>query len=58
MTVENIGARRLFSVLEKIMEDIAFNAPEEVEDVEVGVDMVEEKLKEMLNKVDLRKYLL
>lgn len=27
MTVENIGARRLYSVIEKVLEDIAFDAP-------------------------------
>lgn len=58
MTVENIGARRLLSVLEKVMEDIAFNAPEEIGDVVVTDEMVQVKLEEMLNTVDLKKYLL
>eukprot|EP00878_Enallax_costatus_P031624 GHUV01034589.1.p2 GENE.GHUV01034589.1~~GHUV01034589.1.p2 ORF type:complete len:328 (+),score=98.60 GHUV01034589.1:548-1531(+) len=36
--VENIGARRLHTVLERLVEDISFEAPDKV--AEVGVDIV------------------
>ena len=32
--VDNIGARRLYTIIERIVEDISFNAPEKVQSVQ------------------------
>merc|ERR1712072_1597209 len=57
-TVENIGARRLHTVLERIVEEVSFDAPDEVDGTKlvVDVEMVKERLGEMLIKSDLSKY--
>ncbi|CAE7891630.1 hslU [Symbiodinium sp. KB8] len=59
-TVENIGARRLHTVLERIMEDISFNAPDldKSQPVVVNAELVKEKLSGMLEKTDLKKFIL
>jgi ATP-dependent HslUV protease ATP-binding subunit HslU len=59
-TVENIGARRLHTVIERIMEDISFDAAEMEAGsvVEVGEDLVREKLGDMVKKTDLSKFIL
>ena len=57
--VENTGARRLHTVLEKLLEDISFSAPELTNKrVVVDANMVTEKVKPLLQTVDLRKHLL
>eukprot|EP00948_MAST-09A_sp_MAST-9A-sp1_P002994 g2994.t1 len=60
--VENIGARRLHTVIEKIMDDYSFEAPEMEPGttVNVTVDIVREKLgdMELLKKTDLKKFIL
>jgi len=59
-TVENIGARRLHTVMERIMEEISFQAAEmELEsEVVVTKDLVKERLSDILTKSDLSKYIL
>jgi len=59
-TVENIGARRLHTVLERIMEEISFEAAEmdNNEEVVVTKDLVKERLSDVLTKSDLHKYIL
>lgn len=58
-TIENTGARRLTTVMEKVLEDISFNASDyENQEVEVTVSQVMEKVKDMSKQTDLRKYLL
>jgi ATP-dependent HslUV protease ATP-binding subunit HslU len=57
--VENTGARRLHTVLEKLLEDISFSASELTDKrVVVDANMVTEKVKPLLQTVDLRKHLL
>lgn len=59
-TVENIGARRLHTVMERIMEEISFEAAE-LEDgskVFVNKDVVQERLKDVMTKTDLSKFIL
>lgn len=59
-SVENIGARRLHTVMEKIMEEISFEAAE-VEDgsrVVVNKDVVQERLKDVTMKTDLARFIL
>ena len=56
---ENIGARRLHTVLEKIIEDISFSAPDlKDKDVLIDSDYVNNKLKVIVKDRDLSKYIL
>lgn len=59
-TVENIGARRLQTVMERLVEDISFDASEMEDGTEVVVDvaLVKERLGDMLKKSDLSKFIL
>lgn len=59
-TVENIGARRLHTVMERIMEEISFKAAEmDTEDeVKVTKELVRERLQSVLTTSDLSKYIL
>lgn len=56
---ENIGARRLYTVMEKLLEDISFSAPDTRERaITITKDYVREKLGEFLEKEDLSRYIL
>jgi len=56
---ENIGARRLHTIMEKLLEDLSFEAPELSEDkVMIDVDYVHEKLSDVVEDKDLSKYIL
>lgn len=56
---ENIGARRLHTIIEKLMEEISFKAPDlESKDVIVHEDYVKEKLKPILKERNITKYIL
>jgi hypothetical protein len=59
-TVENIGARRLHTVLERIMEEISFQAAEMERGGEVRVTkkLVKDRLSDILTSSDLSKYIL
>jgi ATP-dependent HslUV protease ATP-binding subunit HslU len=56
---ENIGARRLHTVLERLMDDIAFEAPD-IEEKEIQIDgaYVRDKLGDIVQDVDLSRYIL
>jgi len=59
--IENIGARRLHTLLEKILEDVSFEASEMEKDAKVKVNKayVNKNLKDLLsNKTDLTKFIL
>jgi len=58
-TAEDIGARRLHTVLERILEDISFNA-NEYKDKEFAItkELVHEKLDEVVEDDDLSRYIL
>lgn len=56
---ENIGARRLHTVLEKLLEDISFEAPERKNGrLEIDKKYVKEKLSEIVKDEDLSRYIL
>ncbi|MCK8823560.1 ATP-dependent protease ATPase subunit HslU [Fuchsiella alkaliacetigena] len=56
---ENIGARRLHTILEKLLEDLSFAAPEmSVDYFEIDVEYVREKLDSIVKDKDLSKYIL
>ena len=56
---ENIGARRLHTVVEKVMEDISFAAPNIAEkSIRIDRDYVRDHLKDILVSQDLRRFIL
>ncbi len=58
-SVENIGARRLQTVMERILEDVSFDAPD-LEDTTVTVDkaFVSEHIGDIAQNADLSRYIL
>ncbi|MBO6826934.1 MAG: ATP-dependent protease ATPase subunit HslU [Sneathiella sp.] len=58
-TVENIGARRLHTILEKVLEEISFSATDSGgEEVTVDAAYVNEHLGELTGNTDLSKFIL
>ena len=59
-TNENIGARRLQTIMELLLEDISFNASEENPMVKVKIDkpFVLNSMKELIHTHDFKKYVL
>ncbi|WP_039944243.1 ATP-dependent protease ATPase subunit HslU [Thermicanus aegyptius] len=56
---ENIGARRLHTILEKLLEDLSFEAPEiHLEKVVITPEYVQEKLRNLVKNRDLSRYIL
>ncbi|MSS43905.1 ATP-dependent protease ATPase subunit HslU [Anaerosalibacter bizertensis] len=56
---ENIGARRLHTVIEKVLEDISFNAPDlEEKDVILNGEYIKTKLMNDIQQKDISKYIL
>ena len=56
---ENIGARRLHTVLERLLEDLSFRAPE-LTGQEIGIDAgyVHQRLDPIVKNEDLSRYIL
>jgi len=58
-TMENIGARRLHTIMEMLLEDISFNASGMTEKtVEIDRAYVDERLKDIVQDQDLSRYIL
>ncbi len=58
-SVENIGARRLYTVMERVFEELSFSAPDRSGDaVTVNAEFVEANLGELLKSADLSRYVL
>ena len=57
-TVENTGARRLITIVEKVLEDVSFNAPDVSKDSEITLEIVNNKTKGLMKNADLRKYVM
>ncbi|ROU03171.1 ATP-dependent protease ATPase subunit HslU [Histidinibacterium lentulum] len=58
-SVENIGARRLYTVMERVFEDLSFHAPDRGgEEVTVDAAFVEAHLGELTRSADLSRYVL
>ncbi len=56
---ENIGARRLHTILEKVMEDISFEAPDMgKKSLRIDRDYVQRQLQDILKDQDLRRFIL
>lgn len=59
LATENIGARRLHSLIEKIVEDISFEGPDSVQkSFVIDEEFIEEKLKSVAIKADYSRYML
>lgn len=57
--VENIGARRLHTIMEKLLEEISFEASERKgEKIELDADYVSEKVTKLAQNTDLSKFIL
>ncbi|EFJ30396.1 hypothetical protein SELMODRAFT_440320 [Selaginella moellendorffii] len=58
-SLDNIGARRLHTVIEKVVEDISFNAPERAgQAYHIDKQKVRDAVGELLKKTDLSKFVL
>tara|TARA_R110002110_G_scaffold258495_5_gene474305 strand:- start:2551 stop:3852 length:1302 start_codon:yes stop_codon:yes gene_type:complete len=58
-SIENIGARRLYTVMERVFEELSFTAPDRAgEAIEVNADFVEKNLGELTRSADLSRYVL
>lgn len=58
-STENIGARRLHTLLERLLEDISFQAPDLTEKtLTINASYVDEHLKELSENEDLSRYIL
>lgn len=56
---ENIGARRLHTILEKILEDISYEAPDvDEKEIAINKEFVYSKLDDVVQNVDLSHYIL
>ena len=58
-SVEDIGARRLHTIMERLFDDLSFNAPSmEERDIKIDADYVSNQLAEVVKDQDLSKYIL
>ncbi len=56
---ENIGARRLYTVMEALLDEISFDAPEmKKKEVMINAQYVREKLEDIIEDEDLSRYIL
>lgn len=56
---DNIGARRLATILEKLLEDVLFEGPDmEMGEITITESYVEDKLKDVIMNKDLTKFIL
>ncbi|HTV73165.1 MAG TPA: ATP-dependent protease ATPase subunit HslU [Candidatus Acidoferrales bacterium] len=55
---ENIGARRLHTVLERLLEDVSYDAPEDAGSVRVDASYVRDKLEAIAGNTDLSSFIL
>lgn len=56
---QNIGARRLHTIMEKLLEDISFNAPlENKKEIKIDAKYVRDKLDELIKDEDMSRYIL
>ena len=58
-SVENIGARRLHTIIEKVLDDISFNATDRAgETIKVDQKYVKDNLGNLVKDTDLSKFIL
>ena len=58
-TTENNGARRLYTVMERLLEDLSFDASKKHgQSISVDINYVNERLKDLSESEDLARYVL
>lgn len=58
-TTQNIGARRLHTIMERLLEELSFEAPDmKMGHVEINAGYVRERLDEIVHDEDQSKYIL
>ena len=58
-TTDNIGARRLFTVMEKLLEELSFSADElSGQTITITSSYVDERLEEIMKNEDLSRFIL
>jgi ATP-dependent HslUV protease ATP-binding subunit HslU len=57
-TTESIGARRLHTIMTKLLEDLLFSAPATAKKVRITQAYVDEKLGDIVRNVDVSRYIL
>ena len=58
-SVENIGARRLQTVMERVLDDISFNAPDSSEtEITIDADYVKKNVGDLARNTDLSRFIL
>jgi len=56
---ENIGARRLYTVMETLLDEISFGASEmKKKNITINAEYVKEKLQDIIEDEDLSRYIL
>ncbi len=56
---ENIGARRLFTIMERLLEEISFDAPTLAEKkIRIDAQAVKDRLKDIVKDEDLSRFIL
>ena len=57
--IENIGARRLHTIIERVLDEISFTATDRSgEKISINSDYVEKNLGELVKDTDLSKFIL
>ena len=58
-TVENIGARRLHTIIEKVLDEISFTATDRTgEKITIDSDYIKKNIGELVKDTDLSKFIL
>jgi ATP-dependent HslUV protease ATP-binding subunit HslU len=58
-STENIGARRLHTIMERMLDEISFNAPDMAEQkIVIDAKYVKEKIADIVKDRDLSRYIL
>jgi ATP-dependent HslUV protease ATP-binding subunit HslU len=56
---ENIGARRLYTMMERLLDEVSFDAPDMPgKDIVIDVQYVQKRLKDFVQDEDLSRYIL
>jgi ATP-dependent HslUV protease ATP-binding subunit HslU len=57
--MEDIGARRLYTIMERLLDEVSFDAPElKGKEIVIDADYVRKKLEELIKDEDLSRYIL
>ena len=57
--IENIGARRLQTVMERVLDEVSFSAPDRAgETVKIDADFVEKNIGDLAKNTDLSRFIL